>query len=107
MANRNFSPERWGCSWEHAELSYALQKGVYILRIYSVMGCDAYEIKRDDDKGDTNVDDARCRTISEMGSSGWELVSVVGSAASGGSSGASHAHQVLYFKRLRDPDRRW
>lgn len=101
------SLQPWNYSWEYAELSYSQNSMIYMLTIYGSEGSEVCEINCDPESGDATIDDARNRTIAEMGADGWELVSVV-RADSGmaglGISFSPYQSQVLYFKRMIAPE---
>lgn len=94
----------WNYSWEYAELSYSHNAMIYVLTIYRAEGSEICEIRCEPESGDSTVDDARNRTIAEMGADGWELVSVVRADAGMGISSSSYQSLVLYFKRMIAPE---
>ena|SRR5258708_20978794 len=90
-------------SWEYAELTYSLTDRTYVLNIYGTQSSETVEIHCEPEKGDFILDDARNRTIAEMGVDGWELVNVVPTGMNTGLADA-HAGVTLYFKRIIEPD---
>jgi len=98
------SVQPWDYSWEYAELSYSHHAMIYVLNIYGTEGSEICEIRCELEKGDKTIDDARNRTIAEMGADGWELVSVVRIESGLGISSSSYQDLVLYFKRMIAPE---
>ena len=93
----------WDFSWEYAELYYVATEDMYMLNVYRIAGGELCEIRCDPEKGDRHLEDARNRTIAEMGTDSWELVSTVQTSNSGAFA-QSHTGLTLYFKRMLVPE---
>jgi outer membrane protein assembly factor BamB len=94
----------WDFSWEYAEFSYIAGEDIYLLNVYGIAGGELYEIRCEPEKGDRHLEDARNRTIAEMGTDSWELVSTVQTQTSPGALAHAHTAQTLYFKRMLVPE---
>jgi hypothetical protein len=92
------------CAWEYAEFYYTTVDMMYILHVYGVEGGEICEIRCDPAKGDATIDDARNRTIAEMGADGWELVNIIKTEGNFMQGLQGHENLTLYFKRVIAPE---